>query len=92
MYSIVKLLLYCYLCIIIVSTQEAETAETQRQTDKNTYDYIVVGLGMGGCVAAARLTESGARVLVCYILNIIPYPHVLLPLYSTSFPPPNTHL
>ncbi|HEU4518870.1 MAG TPA: GMC family oxidoreductase [Microvirga sp.] len=31
---------------------------------KETYDYIVVGGGSSGCVAAARLVASGARVLL----------------------------
>ena len=33
-------------------------------TDNGQWDYIVVGAGSSGCVIAARLSQSGARVLV----------------------------
>ena len=33
-------------------------------TEPETYDYIVVGGGAGGCVVAARLAEAGKQVIV----------------------------
>ena len=33
-------------------------------TDGNTYDYIVVGGGSGGCVVTRRLVDAGHRVLL----------------------------
>src|SRR5688572_20469428 len=43
----------------------AETNVLRRQAMKERYDYIVVGGGSSGCVAAARLVkEGGARVLL----------------------------
>src|SRR5687768_6267442 len=43
----------------------AETNVLRRQAMKERYDYIVIGGGSSGCVAAARLVkEAGARVLL----------------------------
>lgn len=39
---------------------DAEAARAGQET----FDYVVVGAGSGGCVVAARLTEAGARVLL----------------------------
>ena len=33
-------------------------------TGTESYDYVVVGAGAGGCIVAARLAEAGHRVLV----------------------------
>lgn len=59
-----------FICIIHIVKGDNETAplELEAKTAHNTYDYIVVGTGQGGSVAAARLAESGARVLVSIVI------------------------
>jgi choline dehydrogenase len=42
----------------------AETQTTNREALKTSYDYIIVGAGVGGSVMAGELAKSGAHVLV----------------------------
>jgi choline dehydrogenase len=43
---------------------QTETVQAGAQVEQEAFDYVVVGAGSGGCVVAARLQESGARVLL----------------------------
>ncbi|WP_179403954.1 GMC family oxidoreductase [Burkholderia guangdongensis] len=41
-----------------------QTQLANRQTLKDSYDYVVVGAGAAGCIVAARLADAGAEVLL----------------------------
>jgi choline dehydrogenase len=51
-----------------VQTEQAlaagQTQNANRQTIKDSYDYVIVGAGAAGCIVAARLADAGADVLL----------------------------
>jgi len=48
----------------VMNVDEAVERESKSTADKESYDAIVIGSGIGGLVAATQLAVKGAKVLV----------------------------